>query len=98
MQQEDKTLLTLAIVGALIGLGKVLTSDEKLNAKMVVGRVILGAGVSMVAGAVLVEFPCLNNTALIGIASALGILGHTAVESMFRRFGVQTKKEDGANE
>lgn len=98
MQQEEQTLLKLALIGALIGLGKVLVSDEKLNFKVVIGRVILGAGVSMIAGAALVEFPELSTTALIGIASALGILGNTAIESILRRIGMISKNREDHHE
>ncbi|MGF6878340.1 hypothetical protein [Paraburkholderia sp. MM5477-R1] len=48
--------------------------------RLVVGRMILGAGLSASAGAVLMVFKEMPPTALVGIASALGILGQSALE------------------
>ena len=48
MQEHDKTLYTLAIIGALIGIGKLLVSDERLTLHLVLGRMILGVGVSLI--------------------------------------------------
>lgn len=56
MQDHEKKILTLALIGAAIAIGKVLSSSEPLTLRLFIGRIILGAGVSMIAGAALVQF------------------------------------------
>ena len=85
MQDQDKTLYTLAIIGALIGIGKLLVSDEQLTIRLALGRMILGVGVSLIPGALLLHFAEINPLALIGVASAFGILGSTYIELYLKK-------------
>lgn len=85
MQEPEKSLFMLVGVGAMIGLGKLLASDETITVRLVFGRTVMGAAASMVAGTVLIQFPGLNPVALIGIGSAFGIVGAQALESYFKR-------------
>ena len=80
MQEHEKTFLTLFTLGALIGLAKLLVSDEKLTARLIIGRTLLGSAASVIAGIAVVQFPEINRLALIGIASALGIVGSSFIE------------------
>ena len=57
MQEHEKSLYTLLIMGALIALGKVLASDEKITLRLLAGRVILGSAISVAACDSLVQFP-----------------------------------------
>lgn len=82
MQENDKTILTLFMVGAMIGLAKLLVSEEKISAKIVIGRTILGSASSAVAGIVLIHIPDLDKIALIGLASAIGIAGSSFIEML----------------
>lgn len=85
MQEHEKSLFMLVIVGALIGLGKLLASDETLTVRLVMGRTVMGAAASMVAGTVLIQFPGISPLALVGLGSACGIVGAQALESYFKR-------------
>ena len=80
MQEHEKTFLTLFTLGALIGLAKLLVSDEKLTARLIIGRTLLGSAASVIAGIAVVQFPTIDRLALIGIASALGIVGSSFIE------------------
>lgn len=80
MQEHEKTFLTLFTLGALIGLAKLLVSDEKLTVRLIVGRTLLGSAASVIAGIAVVQFPAIDRLALIGIASALGIVGSSFIE------------------
>lgn len=82
MQEHDKTILTLFMVGAMIGLAKLLVSEEKITARIVIGRTILGSASSAVAGIVLIQIPDLDKIALIGLASAIGIAGSSFIEML----------------
>lgn len=85
MQEHEKTFLELIIIGALIGIAKLLVSSEALTFRLVLGRTVLGSATSMVAGVALVQIPDLDPLALIGLGSALGIVGSQYIELLLRR-------------
>lgn len=85
MQEHEKNIYILIGAGALIGLGKLLASDEKLSARLVIGRTVLGSATSLLAGVVLLQFPTIHPLALLGIASGLGILGSQTIEILLKR-------------
>ena len=82
MQEHEKTFITLFTVGAMIGLAKLLVSDEKITPRLLIGRTILGSASSIAAGVVLIQIPNIDKLALIGIASALGIAGSSFIEML----------------
>ncbi|SAK15838.1 phage holin family 2 protein [Burkholderia multivorans] len=85
MQDHERTFWGLVIMGALIGVAKLLVSDEQLTFRLVAGRAILGSASSMVAGVALMQIPDLSPLALLGIGSALGIIGSQYLEMLLRR-------------
>ncbi|OBY75886.1 MULTISPECIES: phage holin family protein [Acinetobacter] len=85
MQDHEKTLLTLFIVGGLIGMSRLLVSSDPLSVRLIVGRTILGSATSSIAGVVLIQFPTLSPIALVAIACALGILGSTFIEEYLKK-------------
>ncbi len=85
MQEHEKTFMELIIMGALIGIAKLLVSSETLTFRLILGRAVLGSATSMVAGVVLVQIPDLDPIALLGIGSALGIVGSQYIEILLRR-------------
>ncbi len=85
MQEHEKTLITLLIVGGLIGMGRLLVSNEPLSWRMIIGRTILGSATSIVAGLILIQFPDISPVALVSIACALGILGSTYIEEYLKK-------------
>lgn len=67
MTAEEKSVLSLFMIGVLIVVGKVLAGGEPITPRLFIGRMLLGGFVSMVAGVVLVQFPdchCLRCAAL----------------------------------
>ncbi|RQR81459.1 MULTISPECIES: phage holin family protein [unclassified Burkholderia] len=85
MQEHEKTFMELIILGALIGIAKLLVSSEQLTFRVVAGRALLGSATSMVAGVALLQIPDLPPLALLGIGSALGIVGSQYIEILLRR-------------
>ena len=85
MQEHEKNFLLLIVIGASIGFAKLLVSDEKLTWRLTIGRTILGAATSTIAGAIILQIPDINPLALISLASALGIMGSTFIESWLKR-------------
>jgi len=85
MEEHEKSLLTLLLIGAVIALGKVLAGDEPITLRHFFGRIILGSFVSVMAGAVLIQIPNASPLAIQGVGAALGIAGYQAVELWLRR-------------
>lgn len=84
MQEHEKGVLYLIVIGAVIGLGKLLVSSEKITGRLALGRAILGGATSTVAGVVLAQFPTIPLPAIIGVGSALGILGAQFLEAWLK--------------
>ena len=85
MQEHEKNLYTLLCIGAVIALGKVLASNEKITPRLLAGRVILGSAISVAAGAALVQFPDMPQLAVNGLGAAAGIAGYQVCELWLRR-------------
>ena len=85
MQEHEKGLVYLLALGALIAVGKLLSGNEVLTVRLIIGRALLGSATSTVAGVVLVQFPSLPLPALISIGSALGIIGAQYLEAWMKR-------------
>lgn len=85
MQEHDKSILMLIVIGGLIGMSKLLVSKEPLSVRLLIGRTILGSATSLIAGVVLLQIPNVSPLALIGLASALGILGSTFIEEYLKK-------------
>ncbi len=92
MEPHEKSLLSLLVIGALIAIGKVLSSQDPITPRLFIGRMILGSGVSLIAGTALIQFPDLSPLSINGIGAALGIAGYQAVEVWLRRRGAATEE------
>ncbi|KDE35121.1 Holin [Kosakonia radicincitans] len=85
MSKDEQSLISLLVIGALIAIAKVLTSDDPITLRLFAGRVILGSLVSVAAGAVLLQLPDASPLAIQGLGAGLGIAGYQAVEMWLRR-------------
>ncbi|MGU7854958.1 holin [Burkholderia orbicola] len=74
-EQESELLALFVSIGAAIGLGKLFLGGERLTLRLLLGRMIIGAGLSTSAGAILIVFNELPPIALVGVASTVGIMG-----------------------
>lgn len=86
MQEHEQSLFILLVMGALVGVGKLLVSDDPITLRVILGRALLGAATSMVAGVGLAQFPDLPPMALYGIGCALGIVGSQYLELWLKRW------------
>lgn len=68
MQSTDlslrEMLATIGVLGLLVGLGKLLASDEKFSWRLAIGRSIISGGLAIAAGAILSCFSVLTLTPL----------------------------------
>lgn len=85
MQDHEKSVLMLIIAGSFIGVGKLLVSDEVITLRLAIGRAILGSAATVMAGIVLLQVPDIHPLALLGIGSALGIVGAQFLEAWLKR-------------
>lgn len=83
--------LLFAAMGAALGIGALMASNQPISARLLVGRAISTAGVSVAAGAVLLWFPDLPQLGRIGVAAALGVLGAAGLERILMRVIGQAK-------
>lgn len=97
MQDYEKTFWGLIIMGGLIALGKMLNSNEPITARLVMGRVIVGSALSLMAGVALYLVPDIHPLAVAGIGSGLGILGLNGVEAWLRKKGIGGFLSKGGN-
>lgn len=87
MPNGETTLLAkLIFLGAMIATGQILVSQEKITPRLFIGRILLGVPVALMSGVVLIKLGELPELAIIGLASLLGIAGHTAIEAAARRW------------
>lgn len=87
MEEHNKTLISLIILGALIAIGKMMSGSEPITLRLFIGRVILGSAVSLMAGALLIWIPGIPPLAITGLGSALGIAGFQLVELWLKKRG-----------
>jgi hypothetical protein len=86
VNNDTKAFLMLVGTGAMVALGKLLSSDEKFSLRLYVGRIITGSATSLVAGLLLLQIPDIAPIALLAAGSALGIAGSQMVEVFMRRW------------
>ena len=75
----------LAGIGALIGLGKLLDSAEKLNFRLVAGRCLVNAGIGAAAGSISLVVPDASPVLMYGLAAGLASLGTSGFEYVMKR-------------
>jgi len=72
-------------IGAFIGLGKLLASNEPITWRMAIGRMLASAGVGAAAGATTLLFPNADPIVLLGVAAALASAGTSTLEMILKK-------------
>ena len=85
MQEQAKIFIYLAGIGALIGLGKLLQTNQHLTWRLTLGRMMTGSAVSTIAGLALIHIPEMPFPAVMALGSALGILGAEFLEQWMKK-------------
>lgn len=84
--REEGFLYVLAAVGAMIGLGKLLQSNEKVTLRKVFGHGIVSGGLGGSASLLLIPFPEVPTPVLIGLACALSAMGTQTLAMLFQKY------------
>ncbi|MFN3914729.1 MAG: holin [Aquabacterium sp.] len=79
-------LAFLAAIGAFVGLGKVLASEEKLTPRLIIGRAITSGGLGACAGAITLVAPDADPLVTFAVAAALASLGTSGLEALVNRY------------
>ncbi len=85
MLDQERHVVWLAVIGLMIGLGKLLASEDPLTLRRIIGRSILGSATSLAAGVVVLQIPDIPPLALYALASGIGVTGAQFLESWLRR-------------
>lgn len=94
MQEHEKTLYSLVVIGLLFAIGKVLASNDPITPRLFISRMILGGLISVLAGAVLIQFPDASPLAIQGVGTGIAIAGYQTVEVWLRRRAAGKKTEE----
>ena len=82
----DTTFFSWAFaLGALIGLGQVLDSTERLSWRIVIGRAIVSAGLASMAPFLLLWFPEMPRMAEFALAALLASLGTSGIQAAVQK-------------
>lgn len=76
---------SLAGIGAAIGLGQLLLSDEPITLRRAAGRAVVTAGLSVGAVCVLSYWPALPTTVVIGFGAAVASMGTSGLEKLLSK-------------
>jgi len=83
---SDALLLT-AVIGFLVGLGKLLASKEVLTFRLVIGRALVHTGLAVAAGGcLLLLVPDAQFLAVIGAAAASASIGESLLEKLSQKY------------
>ena len=98
MQEHERTIITLGILGGIAAASRVLAGAEPITLRLFVGRTLLGRALGVSAAALLVRYPNLDPLAIAGAGTAMGIAGYQIVEiflrHMRRKLGEKENKEE----
>ena len=94
MDKHEQGLLTVICLGALLGLGQVLASGDRISIRYAIGRAIVSAGIATSSYSVLAWMPNTSPVALVGIAALLASLGTSGLTLLAQRL-FQTRVSAG---
>ncbi len=83
--EQFSSSFVFMLVGIVIGLGQLLSSNERLTTRLLLGRALSTGGLAMAAGVVLVWVPDLSMPGQLGVAAGLASLGTSGLERVFQR-------------
>jgi hypothetical protein len=79
-------ILVVTGMGALIGIGQLLDSDERLTWKIIMGRAMVSGGLAACSPLILVWLPHLPQTVEFAFAALLASLGASGLQLIVAKF------------
>lgn len=80
------TLLHLAVVGGIIGLGQGMAADPPLTIRQTIGRALQSTGIALSAGITLHLVPDASPIVIIAAGALLATVGTDALKDLWSRF------------
>lgn len=76
----------LVAIGATVGLGKLLVSEEPMTARKAIGHGIVSAGLAACATLILIPLPNVPQPVLFGMAALLSSLGASTITMLLQKY------------
>lgn len=86
MKDDTSLLVTLGLVGLVIGVAKLLADDAPIRLRQAVGRCILHGALGVAAASFVVFIPALTFTGQVGLACVFASLGSSVLEKLFAKW------------
>lgn len=86
MDKSETTMWTVGIIGAVIGIGQLLASGDKITARYALGRSILSTGIALSSFSVLAWLPDASPPLLVGVSALMASLGSSGLTMLAHRF------------
>jgi|TARA_R110001606_G_scaffold398504_1_gene577709 hypothetical protein len=80
--EATKGVLFLGIIGAIVGVGKLLASPDPLSVRVVIGRAISSGALGMAAGLLIQFFPEIPFAVQMSAAAITASLGTSFIEKV----------------
>lgn len=84
MEIKNHPFLFMLIVGVIAGMGQLLASEEKLSARIVIGRAISSGAMGLAASLLLIWYPDIHPMAMCGLAALLASVGTSGIERVIQ--------------
>lgn len=75
-------LVLLLMVGAAVELARLLTSEDEITMRLIVGRMLTGAVTAVFALLVKVRNPDVEDLAVVGLGAAVAAVGYTSLQPL----------------
>lgn len=82
----EGTIYSLVAAGAVIGLGKLLASDDPITLRKAFGHCIVSGGLGGAAGLILIPLPEVPIPVIFGAACAIASLGASTVTMLLQKY------------
>ena len=94
MNEPITQFLSLATIGALGYLGKLLIGKTRLDARNIVGSAIVGGVLGTIASLLLIQWPGIPFIVLGGAAAAISTVGHEIFKRIVEAFVFKATGKD----
>ena len=84
MEIKNHPFVFMLVVGVVAGMGQLLASEEKLSARIVIGRAISSGAMGLAASLILIWYPNINPMAMCGLAALLASVGTSGIERVIQ--------------
>lgn len=85
-QQVTKTIAVLGLAGFIAGLGTLLASNERLTARIVIGRAVSSMALGVTASLSVLWYPDITLETKVAIACGIASLGTSGLERLYQKF------------